>query len=153
MGLCTMLLFFEMALWIGPFGWPLGGPGAHGEFRGGTRILLVPVVGASAALLAALLLRNVVPRKFRVRLVLWTTAGVVAAYFLAVDWSLLFGLVLRPFGLAWLVNWVAAAERWKIWLACTFVFWLAFELPQRALAMRSRRLPAAQNKSTPQTEP
>lgn len=137
----AVFLYLKLFLWIGPFGWPLGGPGAHGGFDGSVRIVLVPVVATGLALMVALVARIAWRQVLTARFVVLATLFTTLSYFLFFDQSFIFGSIWRPLGLAWLANLDAGTPLWQLRLVGVLKFWLLLELACW-LSQRSQMKPA-----------
>lgn len=136
----AVLVYLKIFLWIGPFGWPLGGPGAHGGFSGSARVIVVPAVAACLGLVVAVVTRVVWRRALGARFVALATLATTLSYFLFFDQSFIFGAIWRPLGLAWLANLDAGTPLWQLRLVGTLKFWLLLEL---AYWLSERRQPKA----------
>jgi len=114
--------------WIGGTGYPLGAPGEHGGFHWNSRVLLVALIGAAVGAVFVVL-RNEWSRVGG-KVIALSAIGFLVAFFLAVDWGLLWGFVLRPLSIRfertdnWWMLGPIAARAWA-WIA----FWVAIEFP------------------------
>ena len=122
--------------WIGKFGFPLGGAGAHGGFEGSVRILVVPALGALVGAVLSLLQRG----RVTVKPVAISAVLLSIAYFLSFDLSLAFGLIMRPLRLHWAVDLYIAMYGLPVWLLRAALLLISSVLTLLSLRANDSRL-------------